>query len=59
MTNLKDRDPTPPEGIDDDVYILYLIHISEPTRRSYISYAVFCLKKSLSYSFSWNCPFVI
>ena len=24
---------------------LTLIHISEPTRRSYISYAVFCLKK--------------
>ena len=24
---------------------LSLIHISEPTRRSYISYAVFCLKK--------------
>ena len=25
---------------------LSLIHISEPTRRSYISYAVFCLKKN-------------
>ena len=28
-----------------DVY-LSLIHISEPTRRTPISYAVFCLKKS-------------
>ena len=27
-------------------YALSLIHISEPTRRSYISYAVFCLKKA-------------
>src|SRR5664279_1993108 len=27
------------------VYILSLIHISEPTRRTPISYAVFCLKK--------------
>src|SRR5665647_3612532 len=27
------------------VYILALIHISEPTRRTPISYAVFCLKK--------------
>src|SRR5664279_3408756 len=26
-------------------YILSLIHISEPTRRTPISYAVFCLKK--------------
>ena len=27
------------------IYNLSLIHISEPTRRSWISYAVFCLKK--------------
>src|SRR5665647_2297565 len=27
------------------LYILSLIHISEPTRRTPISYAVFCLKK--------------
>ena len=27
------------------VYDLSLIHISEPTRRTPISYAVFCLKK--------------
>eukprot|EP01016_Furgasonia_blochmanni_P038583 TRINITY_DN4683_c0_g1_i9.p1 TRINITY_DN4683_c0_g1~~TRINITY_DN4683_c0_g1_i9.p1 ORF type:complete len:328 (-),score=144.99 TRINITY_DN4683_c0_g1_i9:51-1034(-) len=31
-----------PQGI---LYILSLIHISEPTRRTPISYAVFCLKK--------------
>ena len=29
----------------DMVFILSLIHISEPTRRTPISYAVFCLKK--------------
>src|SRR5665647_3718317 len=28
-----------------DLYSLSLIHISEPTRRTPISYAVFCLKK--------------
>src|SRR5665648_880792 len=28
-----------------EVYILSLIHISEPTRLGMISYAVFCLKK--------------
>src|SRR5664279_3861979 len=53
------RKPTPEmlKGIDiflidlQDVgarlytYILSLIHISEPTRRTPISYAVFCLKK--------------
>src|SRR5680860_1772458 len=27
------------------LYLLSLIHISEPTRRTPISYAVFCLKK--------------
>src|SRR5665647_2710338 len=34
------------QGIQDelDVYNLSLIHISEPTRRTPISYAVFCLK---------------
>src|SRR5680860_1697992 len=31
--------------IHDAVYRLSLIHISEPTRRTPISYAVFCLKK--------------
>ena len=30
-----------------DVLILSLIHISEPTRPLYISYAVFCLKQNL------------
>ena len=30
---------------DVDYYNLSLIHISEPTRRTPISYAVFCLKK--------------
>src|SRR5680860_625127 len=29
----------------DSLFILSLIHISEPTRRTPISYAVFCLKK--------------
>src|SRR5665647_1958318 len=29
----------------DDARVLSLIHISEPTRRTPISYAVFCLKK--------------
>ena len=29
---------------------LSLIHISEPTRRTPISYAVFCLKKNANYS---------
>ncbi|GKR21166.1 hypothetical protein KAM467_42100 [Aeromonas caviae] len=28
-------------------FLLSLIHISEPTRPLYISYAVFCLKKTL------------
>ena len=27
------------------MYLLSLIHISEPTRQAEISYAVFCLKK--------------
>ena len=27
------------------VFVLSLIHISEPTRQAEISYAVFCLKK--------------
>src|SRR5665647_3769955 len=30
---------------DSRLYMLSLIHISEPTRRTPISYAVFCLKK--------------
>src|SRR5664279_2773918 len=29
----------------EDIVVLSLIHISEPTRRTPISYAVFCLKK--------------
>ena len=33
--------PAPPSGHQD----LSLIHISEPTRRAPIAYAVFCLKK--------------
>src|SRR5664279_2672203 len=32
-------------GMIDMEYHLSLIHISEPTRRTPISYAVFCLKK--------------
>ena len=31
------------------VYLLSLIHISEPTRQAEISYAVFCLKKKKKY----------
>ena len=31
--------------IDDVVQWLFLLHISEPTRPLYISYAGFCLKK--------------
>ena len=34
-----------PDDFDGIVYDLSLIHISEPTRRTPISYAVFCLKK--------------
>src|SRR5450759_1155580 len=39
-----------PEGVlgdvlMDELYLLSLIHISEPTRLGMISYAVFCLKK--------------
>ena len=30
-----------------ELFELSLIHISEPTRPLYISYAVFCLKKNL------------
>ena len=32
-------------SFNDEVLMLSLIHISEPTRPLYISYAVFCLKK--------------
>ena len=32
------------DNFKSDVYFLSLIHISEPTRHSLISYAVFCLK---------------
>ena len=31
--------------LDNTLLLLSLIHISEPTRRTPISYAVFCLKK--------------
>ena len=34
----------------ENEYDLSLIHISEPTRRTPISYAVFCLKKKKNYS---------
>ena len=34
--------------------ILSLIHISEPTRRTPISYAVFCLKKKSMPSSAWK-----
>ena len=35
-----------PEELDADIHLyLSLIHISEPTRRTPISYAVFCFKK--------------
>ena len=36
------------EFCTDDMF-LSLIHISEPTRRTPISYAVFCLKKKKKY----------
>src|SRR5665647_3722580 len=37
-------DLPPPDHVGDAVAALSLIHISEPTRRTPISYAVFCLK---------------
>ena len=39
------KDILPDQKIDCVAYGLSLIHISEPTRPLYISYAVFCLKK--------------
>eukprot|EP00831_Metopus_contortus_P016702 TRINITY_DN17039_c0_g1_i5.p1 TRINITY_DN17039_c0_g1~~TRINITY_DN17039_c0_g1_i5.p1 ORF type:complete len:397 (-),score=69.26 TRINITY_DN17039_c0_g1_i5:52-1242(-) len=39
------RDEITKEVTDREVLALSLIHISEPTRPLYISYAVFCLKK--------------
>ena len=33
------------EELNTSLFILSLIHISEPTRQAEISYAVFCLKK--------------
>ena len=36
----------------DAVYVLSLIHISEPTRPLYIAYAVFCLRASAKAA--WN-----
>ena len=41
---LAHRMSTPDAAANADEY-LSLIHISEPTRRTPISYAVFCLKK--------------
>mgnify|MGYP003685492969 CR=1 FL=1 len=38
-------DPVPVNDLAVDGLLLSLIHISEPTRPLYISYAVFCLKK--------------
>ena len=35
---------------DESVKALSLIHISEPTRPLYISYAVFCLTNAVSYT---------
>ena len=40
-----DADDTYPVEAIPEMYSLSLIHISEPTRRTPISYAVFCLKK--------------
>ena len=34
-------------NVDTGFIVLSLIHISEPTRRTPISYAVFCLKKRI------------
>eukprot|EP00831_Metopus_contortus_P024431 TRINITY_DN21304_c0_g1_i1.p4 TRINITY_DN21304_c0_g1~~TRINITY_DN21304_c0_g1_i1.p4 ORF type:complete len:113 (+),score=39.58 TRINITY_DN21304_c0_g1_i1:131-469(+) len=39
-----------PECVQSDEKDLSLIHISEPTRPLYISYAVFCLKKKKNYN---------
>ena len=44
VQNLNQSFPLPVE-------VLSLIHISEPTRRSTISYAVFCLKRSCNSSY--------
>ena len=41
----KSNIPGRPESIGTQTKNLSLIHISEPTRRRGISYAVFCLKK--------------
>ena len=43
------------KGKDGLVHILSLIHISEPTRRTPISYAVFCLKKKKQKNVSSPC----
>ena len=40
--NIKDWDE---DDVKSEILDLSLIHISEPTRRTPISYAVFCLKK--------------
>ena len=41
------------KDVEDEHYGLSLIHISEPTRRTPISYAVFCLKKKKN-KLSWQ-----
>ena len=40
------------------LYNLSLIHISEPTRRSYISYAVFCLRSTCHRRFLCGCRYL-
>ena len=42
-------DQTPVILGEGTTLVLSLIHISEPTRRTPISYAVFCLKKKKNY----------
>ncbi len=44
VTDVEARKRGEQTGLDTPV-VLSLIHISEPTRRTPISYAVFCLKK--------------
>eukprot|EP00831_Metopus_contortus_P085379 TRINITY_DN9922_c0_g1_i2.p1 TRINITY_DN9922_c0_g1~~TRINITY_DN9922_c0_g1_i2.p1 ORF type:complete len:391 (+),score=55.57 TRINITY_DN9922_c0_g1_i2:173-1174(+) len=45
MLNLRAVELTPQNRTNPSLLFLSLIHISEPTRPLYISYAVFCLKK--------------
>ena len=48
------KDPTNPEN-EGKVFLLSLIHISEPTRPLYISYAVFCLTTIIIFLFKLWC----